>query len=177
MTRCYQRRNYRSLTRCWVAVRDTGAICLLLVLGGGLAIHAQTTGKVYSPQRIREIGRHLELQLQSSDAPTDGIAEERMSGSTRVAMRSKSGRAEFHVSAEDVFFVLSGGATLISGGSIVNPKGEGEIRGTLIAGGTSTVIRQGDVVHIPAATPHQLLLKPRTSILYFVVKVPATNKP
>jgi quercetin dioxygenase-like cupin family protein len=38
-------------------------------------------------------------------------------------------------------------------------------------GGTSHKLAAGDVVHIPANTPHQLLVEPGTQFTYFVVKV------
>jgi quercetin dioxygenase-like cupin family protein len=33
-------------------------------------------------------------------------------------------------------------------------------------------LRPGDVVHIPRSTPHQVLVKPGSSVVYVVVKIP-----
>ena len=38
-------------------------------------------------------------------------------------------------------------------------------------GGARQDVRPGDVVHIPAGTPHQMLLKDGETVTYFVVKV------
>ena len=118
-----------------------------------------------------EIARRLEAKLKAGADPS-GILEEKLDASTQVAVRTRSGRAEFHAGAADVFFVLSGEATLISGGSIVNPQGSGEIRGDSITGGTSATMHRGDVVHVPPGTPHQVVIKGTASFFYVLVKVP-----
>ena len=47
----------------------------------------------------------------------------------------------------------------------------GELLGTSIKGGVTKPIAPGDILHIPAGTPHQMILKPGAQITYFVVKV------
>jgi len=71
--------------------------------------------------------------------------------------------------------VESGQATLATGGKVVNGKvtGAGEIRGPSIQGAQNRELGPGDVVNIPAGTPHQLLLKAGTKLSYLVVKVQA----
>lgn len=64
-----------------------------------------------------EIAHKLEAKLKAGAAPS-GLFEEKLNESTQVAERIKSGRAEFHQNAADVFFVLSGEATLLFGGTI-----------------------------------------------------------
>jgi mannose-6-phosphate isomerase-like protein (cupin superfamily) len=92
---------------------------------------------------------------------------------TMLAYRNATGSSELHEHEADVFFIQSGGATLLLGGKIVNGKTEkeGEIRGTSIQGGERRVLAAGDVVHIPAGTPHQMLVEKGTTVTYFVVKV------
>jgi mannose-6-phosphate isomerase-like protein (cupin superfamily) len=92
---------------------------------------------------------------------------------TMVAYRSATGSSEVHEHEADVFFIVSGGATLVTGGRMVNPKEQkpGELRGTSIEGGEKKRIAAGDVMHIPAGTPHQLLVEKGSPITYFVVKV------
>jgi len=92
---------------------------------------------------------------------------------TMLTLRKKSGGAEIHQDYADIFVVVSGQATLISGGTVVAPKlvSPGETQGTSVQGGTSTPLREGDVVHIPAGLPHQLLLAADGEFVYFVVKV------
>lgn len=91
---------------------------------------------------------------------------------TMVALRHKDGGAEIHQEYADIFFVVEGKATLLSGGEVENPKtaSPGEIRGTAVKNGTSTPVGEGDVVHIPAGVPHQLLIAEGGTFVYFVVK-------
>ena len=92
-----------------------------------------------------------------------------------VATRSGDGVAELHRKANDVFVVESGEATLITGGSIVNAKTTtaNEVRGSGISGGIRHKLGPGDVIHIPANTPHQILVEEGKQITYAVMKVDA----
>jgi quercetin dioxygenase-like cupin family protein len=90
-----------------------------------------------------------------------------------LAHREGDGRAEVHVHEADLFFIVDGEATLVTGGQVVNPTTEkpGEIRGSSIEGGKRQKLSPGDVVHIAANVPHQLLLEPGKQINYFAMKV------
>ncbi len=92
---------------------------------------------------------------------------------TMIALRKKTGAAEVHEKFADFFFIVRGKATLVTGGTLVDPKtaSPGEIKGTEVAGGLRTPLAKGDVVHIPAGVPHQLLLPDHSELIYFVIKV------
>lgn len=92
---------------------------------------------------------------------------------TMISLRTKDGGAEVHAEYADIFVVLRGKATLLTGGSVANAKtvSEGEIRGSAVEGGARTSLAEGDIVHIPAKVPHQLLLAGTPDFVYFVVKV------
>ena len=92
---------------------------------------------------------------------------------TMIALRNKNGSAEVHENYADIFVILKGEATLISGGSVVDPKtvSPGEITGAQVKDGSQTPVHEGDVLHIPAGVPHQLLLPEKAELIYFVVKV------
>jgi mannose-6-phosphate isomerase-like protein (cupin superfamily) len=85
--------------------------------------------------------------------------------------READGEAEVHDTQVDVIFVKSGEGTLILGGTVVEPRttGPGEIRGKSIKGGVSKKMAAGDVIHIPAKIPHQMLVPKALS--FEVVKV------
>jgi len=89
--------------------------------------------------------------------------------------RDASGIAELHEKVDDVFVIESGEATLITGGKIPGAKttAPNEVRGQSIEGGTKRKVAAGDFVHIPAGTPHQMLLDDGKQITYAVVKVDA----
>ena len=90
-----------------------------------------------------------------------------------ISYRGGSGTAELHETQVDIWIVESGEATLILGGTIVEPKTvkPHEIRGTSIEGGTTQQLTAGDVVHIPVNVPHQLKIASGKTLTYLVVKV------
>jgi len=85
--------------------------------------------------------------------------------------REGDGEAEVHDTQVDVIFITSGEGTLIVGGTMVEPKTSAprEIRGKSITGGVKKKMAPGDVFHIPAKVPHQMLV-PKL-ITFEVVKV------
>jgi mannose-6-phosphate isomerase-like protein (cupin superfamily) len=92
---------------------------------------------------------------------------------TMLAMRESTGSAELHQHEADIFVIESGQAILVTGGKMANPHAQkpGELRGTSIEGGERHQVAAGDIVHIPAGMPHQLLLDKSQRLVYFVVKV------
>ena len=101
---------------------------------------------------------------QLADYPNDAVL---------LAHRQGDGQAEWHENQVDVIFVRSGSATLILGGTMANSEtvAPHEKRSATIEGGTREKLSAGDVVRIPARTPHQLLLDGSREFTYFVVKV------
>jgi mannose-6-phosphate isomerase-like protein (cupin superfamily) len=92
-----------------------------------------------------------------------------------MAHREGDGEAELHETQTDFFVVESGAATLIVGGEVVKPRTTQphEIRGPTIKGGERKTLAPGDIVHIPAGIPHQLLVAAGKEFTYFVIKVDA----
>ncbi len=92
---------------------------------------------------------------------------------TMLAWREATGSAEVHEHEADIFVIESGAATIVTGGKMVNGHVEkaGEIRGSSIEGGERHQLAAGDIVHIPAGTPHQLLIAKGKPFTYFVIKV------
>lgn len=90
-----------------------------------------------------------------------------------LAHREADGQAEWHETEADVFFVQSGTATLVVGGTMVKPEATApqEKRGPSIDGGTRQTLAAGDIVRIPARIPHQLLVAPGQHFSYFVIKI------
>ena len=90
-----------------------------------------------------------------------------------LAKRVQTGSSEVHEHEADMFIVESGSGTLITGGKVLKPHTEkpGEIRGSGIEGGDRHPIAAGDVIHIPANVPHQILVDKGPPFTYFVIKV------
>ena len=72
--------------------------------------------------------------------------------------------------------VLDGSVTFVTGGSVVDPKvvGQDEVRGSRIEGGTLHALNKGDVIVVPAGTPHWFSQVDET-FLYYVVKATAAD--
>jgi glc operon protein GlcG len=86
--------------------------------------------------------------------------------------RDGAGMAEVHVSDTDIIYMLSGGATFVTGGKVIDGKtiADGEIRGARIDGGDTRRLAPGDVIIVPKGLPHWF--KDTTGALnYYVVKV------
>ena len=86
--------------------------------------------------------------------------------------RDKPGGVEVHDHEMDVLYVIDGTATFVTGGKMVGGKNtrSGQWLGTDITGGTVQQLVKGDVIVVPAGTPHWFKGVP-TTISYFVVKV------
>ena len=91
----------------------------------------------------------------------------------KLSVRTASGGAEVHAHFDDILFVTGGSAKLITGGTVVDLKtgADGESKGDRIQDGNAQTIAKGDVVHIPAGTPHQLILAPDETFSAIVIKV------
>jgi mannose-6-phosphate isomerase-like protein (cupin superfamily) len=90
-----------------------------------------------------------------------------------LSFRSRDGEAEVHENFADVFYVLEGRATLVTGGTIAGARliGPGETRGSSVEGGVRQELRAGDVAHVPAGVPHQMLVAGDKTITCLVVKI------
>jgi mannose-6-phosphate isomerase-like protein (cupin superfamily) len=90
-----------------------------------------------------------------------------------LSRREADGIVEWHETQADVFFVQSGSATLVVGGTLVGGETTEphEKRNGTIQGGIRRKLSAGDVVRIPPKVPHQLLLDGAPNFTYFVVKV------
>lgn len=100
----------------------------------------------------------LEKKLQSTNKAEDLIGGPGME--LRVAVQHENNTsaptAELHDDSDDVYYVLSGTATLTLGGTLDAPKEiePGEWRGPKITGGQEVKISKGDLIVVPRGTPH-----------------------
>jgi mannose-6-phosphate isomerase-like protein (cupin superfamily) len=85
--------------------------------------------------------------------------------------RTGPGVVEIHLKETDVFYVLDGAATFVTGGTAQNVKADNPLqsRGTDIQGGETHHLVKGDVIVVPAGQPHWFKEVPM-SVSYLVVK-------
>lgn len=143
----------------------------LLISSLGANAQAMKTDH-WSRAELLERSKHLQELAAKSDGAASETLEKYPHHYTTLAFRRSSGGGELHQHFADIFFILDGHASVLTGGELVDAKttAPGETRGKSVEGGTRQELRAGDVVHIPAGVPHQMLLNEGDSITYFVIK-------
>lgn len=131
----------------------------------------------WSTAELLERAKHLQALAAKSDGSASETLEKYPQHYTMLAFRQHSGGGELHQNFADIFFILDGRASVLTGGTLTGQKssGPGEVRGKSVEGGTRQEVKAGDVVHIPAGMPHQMLLAEGESVTYFVVKAEETR--
>jgi mannose-6-phosphate isomerase-like protein (cupin superfamily) len=73
-----------------------------------------------------------------------------------LANRRGAGEVEVHDKTNHIFIIVEGEATFVTGGTLVGAKNTapGQIRATSLNGGQTHQLKKGDVITIPAKTPH-----------------------
>jgi mannose-6-phosphate isomerase-like protein (cupin superfamily) len=145
----------------------------ILMTTAATALLAETPGVVvWSSSNLKSYSKTLASKVDAKK-----LALERLSAfanhAAMIAHREGDGEAELHEKQVDFLIVESGAATLVVGGTIVDGKttAPGEIRGASIKGGERHSLSSGDIVHIEAKVPHQLLVASGQELTYFVIKV------
>jgi hypothetical protein len=87
-----------------------------------------------------------------ADSPVDNPGPYRIN----VVRRSEPGNAMAHATGpakgSEVHYIIDGSATVVTGGTIVRPTAQGAT--PTIEGGVTHHLAKGDVIVIPAGTPH-----------------------
>jgi mannose-6-phosphate isomerase-like protein (cupin superfamily) len=88
-----------------------------------------------------------------------------------LAQRRGAGEAEVHEKTNHLFIIVEGEATFITGGTLVNSRetAEGQRRASSVQGGETHHLTKGDVITIPAKTPHWWKEVPTQTIAYYAV--------
>jgi mannose-6-phosphate isomerase-like protein (cupin superfamily) len=109
-----------------------------------------------APDLMATLAKSAEKRSDQASAPISNEDHYRVNivrrGSPGTAMAHASGPAK----GSEVHYIIDGAATVVTGGAIVRPsvvatKGAGN---ATIAGGQSRRVTKGDVIVIPAGTPH-----------------------
>lgn len=86
--------------------------------------------------------------------------------------RTQPGEVEVHERDTDIFYILKGSATFVTGGELEGAReiGPGETRAKTIRGGAECRLTKGDVIVIPRRVPHWFK-QVKGRVVYYVVKV------
>ena len=164
-----------------------GALALGVVsLGAAAGVAQGNAGSGTRPvdrQSEAELADRAKGMLEEAAKSSSGMAMlnlERYPGHyTMLTVRTQSGGAEQHAEWNDIFVVLEGEATEMVGGHMVDAKemGGGETRGLRVDGAKPTPMHKGDVIHVAAGVPHQTVLSPGKTFVYYVIKVAVPKAP
>jgi mannose-6-phosphate isomerase-like protein (cupin superfamily) len=130
----------------------------------GAALFAADEGSVppavykSASELMATLAKSAETRTDQASAPISNQDHYRVNivrrGSPGVAMAHTSGPAK----GSEVHYIIDGAATVVTGGTIVRPPGAADKKGAAsaakIEGGQSRRVTKGDVIVIPAGTPH-----------------------
>ncbi len=90
-----------------------------------------------------------------------------------LANRREAGEAEYHEHTNHIFIMVEGEATIIVGGTMVGAKQSApdQKRGTSLEGGQTYHLTKGDVITIPAKTPHWWKEVPSKTVAYYAINI------
>jgi len=127
----------------------------------------------WSPAVLLERAAYLHKLAKNGDGSAGETLKEYPRHCAMLSFRSRDGEAEVHENFADVFYVLDGHATLVTGGTVANARvvKSGETRGSSIEGGARQQLRAGDVAHVPAGLPHQMLVTGEQTVTCLVMKI------
>jgi mannose-6-phosphate isomerase-like protein (cupin superfamily) len=178
-------------------MRSTIIVGLALSLAAAVALAKQPGPKLTpkpTPQPAPQSDKAVMLFTSAADVAklTDKSKSERKPNQPTVAQpmlelggynghmeyRASVGNAAVHEKEAELFYVIDGSATLVTGGKLVEEKRTDatNLAGSAISGGTPREIAKGDWVLVPENTPHQF--NPiHGVIVLFSIHVPGTFSP
>jgi mannose-6-phosphate isomerase-like protein (cupin superfamily) len=163
-----------------VAIRLTPSLLITLALGLSAAAPVRAQGAAVQPVP----GEGGVIVIPGADTRA-GFAKgtplyEGPAYKVHASRREGPGGVEVHARDTDIFYILEGTATLVTGGRAVDAKASApdELRGTRIEGGTARPLAKGDIVIVPNGVAHWFR-DVTGPFLYYTVKVtgPAPTAP
>ena len=90
-----------------------------------------------------------------------------------LANRREAGAVEYHEHTNHIFIMVDGDATFITGGTMVGAKrtSSEQMTATSIEGGETFHLTKGDVITIPAKTPHWWKEVSTKTVAYYAVNI------
>lgn len=140
----------------------TFAIGLILTFGS-VMLTAQQPAAAPPPMKLFSSSADVQALIAKVKAERkegQAIATERILTlapyNAGLEYRAAVGPAATHDKEAEMFYVIDGSATLVTGGKLVNEKrtNADNASGTAIEGGTARPLAKGDFVIVPKGTPH-----------------------
>ena len=124
---------------------------LLLAIGAAFTLGVLATAAAGVPMSV-----HFVPHDQVSAVMVKGGSIINDNGLVVLANRAMARGAEMHGKTNHIFIIVDGEGTFVTGGKLINPKdtGPGETRGDGLEGGEVHHLSKGDVITVPANTPH-----------------------
>jgi mannose-6-phosphate isomerase-like protein (cupin superfamily) len=90
-----------------------------------------------------------------------------------AAGRRGTGQVEYHDHTSHIFIIVDGEVTLLVGGNMVDAKrtAPDQMRAADVEGATTYHLAKGDVITVPAKTPHWFKEIPTTTVAYYAVNI------
>jgi mannose-6-phosphate isomerase-like protein (cupin superfamily) len=143
----------------------------ILAVVGLLTVTANSLGGGV-PAAVHYIGHEKVFSVMADVAAKGGpIVDD--PGLIVLAMRREAGPVEYHDRTNHVFILVDGEATMVVGGKMVDAKrtAPDQMRAPSIEGGVTYHLTKGDVITIPAKTPHWFKEVPTKSVAYYAVNM------
>jgi len=151
-------------------------IVILVLAGFAVVTRGQVTGKADQPSPITNMKTDSATFIDSNTVAAafakGGPLLENSQFKIQAGRRDAPGIVEIHLRDTDIFHILEGSATFVTGGTASDKKtiAQDEIRGKEIQGGESHRLGKGDVIVVPNGVPHWFK-SVEGPLLYYVVKV------
>jgi mannose-6-phosphate isomerase-like protein (cupin superfamily) len=147
-------------------------VVFLALLALALCADAPGGVEIYTGAQLKAYSKSLAPKVNAQKAAIQPVSKWNNS-SFMMVHREGDGEVELHQTQADVMIVQTGSGTLKFGGTVNNPRdtAPNEVRGPSMSGGEERKLSAGDVVHVPAKVPHQVLVPSGHEITYAVVKI------
>jgi hypothetical protein len=127
----------------------------------------------WSPAILLERAAYLKKMARFGNGSATETLREYPRHVALLSFHSRDSEPEMYPDFAVLFSVLAGSATLVTGGTLIRPRAvePGLMRGVSIEGGNRQDLKAGEIAHVPAGLPHQILVAGEKTFTCFVLKI------